>query len=102
MAMTAKVKDELSRLPVTKTCCRKAEVSTILRFAGGLHIIGGRIVIEAEVDTAQAARRLRAFMGEVYGATSELVVMSPGGCARAPGMSCAPPPTGRRWPGRPA
>jgi len=79
MAMTARVKDELSRLPVTKTCCKKAEVSTMLRFAGGLHIIGGRIVIEAEVDTAQVARRLRAFMAEVYGSTSEMVVMGPGG-----------------------
>ena len=79
MAMTARVKDELSRLPITKTCCKKAEVSTMLRFAGGLHIIGGRIVIEAEVDTAQVARRLRAFMSEVYGSSSELVVMGPGG-----------------------
>lgn len=59
MAMTAKVKDELSRLPVTKPCCRKAEVAATLRFAGGLHIISGRIVIEAELDTASAARRLR-------------------------------------------
>ncbi|QDO88846.1 DNA-binding protein WhiA [Ornithinimicrobium ciconiae] len=79
MAMTARVKDELSRLPVTKTCCKKAEVSTMLRFAGGLHIIGGRIVIEAEVDTAQVARRLRAFMADVYGSSSEMVVMGPGG-----------------------
>ena len=31
------VKDELSRVPVIKPCCRKAEVSTLLRFAGGLH-----------------------------------------------------------------
>lgn len=79
MAMTARVKDELSRLPVTKTCCRKAEVSAILRFAGGLHIVGGRIVIEAELDTAQSARRLRGFMSEVYGASSEMIVMTPGG-----------------------
>ena len=79
MAMTARVKDELSRLPITKTCCKKAEVSTMLRFAGGLHIIGGRIVIEAEVDTAQVARRLRAFMADVYGSSSEMVVMGPGG-----------------------
>ncbi|OLT15847.1 DNA-binding protein WhiA [Serinicoccus sp. CNJ-927] len=79
MAMTAKVKDELSRLPVSRTCCRKAEVSTMLRFAGGLHIVGGRIVIEAELDTAQSARRLRTFMAEVYGSSSELMVMSPGG-----------------------
>ena len=47
MAMTAAVKDELSRLTVTKPCCRKAEVSATLRFAGGLHIVSGRIVVEA-------------------------------------------------------
>ena len=33
MALTALVKDELSRLQITKPCCRKAEVSAILRFA---------------------------------------------------------------------
>src|SRR5271165_3096351 len=37
MAMTGVVKDEFSRVPVIKPCCRKAEVSTLLRFAGGLH-----------------------------------------------------------------
>ncbi len=83
MAMTAKVKDELSRLPVTKTCCRKAEVATMLRFAGGLHIIGGRIVIEAELDTAQSARRLRGFISEVYGVKCEIVVMSAGGLRKS-------------------
>ena len=51
MAMTAAVKDELSRLAVSKTCCRRAEVSSLLRFAGGLHIVGGRVVVEAELDT---------------------------------------------------
>ena len=43
MAMTGVVKDELSRLTVLKPCCRKAEVSTILRFTGGLHLVGGRL-----------------------------------------------------------
>ena len=58
MALTAQVKDELARLKVDKTSSRKAEVSATLRFAGGLHIISGRIVIEAELDTGIAARRL--------------------------------------------
>ncbi len=49
MAMTAAVKDELSRLTVTKQSSRRAEVASLLRFAGGLHIVGGRVVIEAEV-----------------------------------------------------
>src|SRR4051812_50219689 len=82
MAMTAAVKDEISRLPVTRTCCRKAEVSSILRFAGGLHLVSGRIVIEAELDTGIAARRLRKDILEVFGHTSDLVVMAPGGLRR--------------------
>lgn len=82
MAMTARVKDELSRLSVTKPCCRKAEVSAILRFAGGLHIIGGKIVVEAELDTAAAARRLRHDLTDVYGHRSEVVVLSAGGLRR--------------------
>ena len=79
MAMTAKVKDELSRHEVTKPCCRKAEVAATLRFAGGLHIIGGRIVVEAELDTANAARRLRRELSEVYGHTPEVLVLAAGG-----------------------
>lgn len=79
MAMTGSVKDELARLRVTKPCCRKAEVSSILRFAGGLHIVGGRIVIEAELDTGAAARRLRRDIAEIYGHSSDLVVVAPGG-----------------------
>ncbi|GAB2852209.1 DNA-binding protein WhiA [Actinocorallia aurea] len=79
MAMTGVVKDELSRLPIMKPCCRKAEVSTILRFAGGLHLVSGRIVIEAELDTGAAARRLRKDINEVFGHTSDVIVLAPSG-----------------------
>src|SRR5450830_1701952 len=82
MALTAQVKDELARLSVDKISCRKAEVSAMLRFAGGLHIIAGRIVIEAELDTGIAARRLRQAIHEVYGHTSEVIVVSGGGLRR--------------------
>lgn len=79
MAMTDKVKDELSRFEVTKTCCRKAEVASLLRFAGGLHIVSRQIVVEAELDTAQTARRLRKNISELYGYPSELTVIAAGG-----------------------
>jgi len=79
MAMTAAVKDELSRLTITKACCRKAEVSATLRFAGGLHLVSGKIVVEAELDTAAAARRLRKDIADVYGQESDLAVVAPGG-----------------------
>ena len=79
MAMTAAVKDELAHLTITKPCCRKAEVSSMLRFAGGLHIVSGRIVVEAEVDTGATARRLRKDIAEVYGHASDVAVVAPGG-----------------------
>ncbi|MDQ6650713.1 MAG: DNA-binding protein WhiA [Actinomycetota bacterium] len=79
MAMTAAVKDELSRLTVTKPCCRKAEMSAMLRFAGGLHLVSGRVVVEAELDTGAAARRLRKEVNEVFGHASDVSVVSAGG-----------------------
>src|SRR4051794_8985555 len=82
MAMTAQVKAELSSTTITKACCRKAEVSSILRFAGGLHIVSGRIVVEAELDTGAAARRLRKDIAEIYGHASEVVVVQSGGLRR--------------------
>ncbi|GIG26149.1 DNA-binding protein WhiA [Cellulomonas denverensis] len=82
MALTAQVKDELARLQVDKTSCRKSEVAAMLRFAGGLHIISGRVVIEAELDTAAAARRLRQAVAEVYGHQSELIVVAGSGIRR--------------------
>ncbi len=82
MALTAKVKDELARVSVEKTSARKAEVAATLRFAGGLHIVSGRIVIEAELDTGVAARRLRAAIHEVYGLSSEIIVVSGGALKR--------------------
>jgi DNA-binding protein WhiA len=76
------VKDELARFEVEKACCRRAEVASTLRFAGGLHIISGHIVIEAELDTAAAARRLRLMISEVFGHKSELIVVNGGGLRR--------------------
>ena len=82
MALTAAVKEELSHLDIKKSSVRKAEVSALLRFAGGLHIISGRIVIEAEVDLASTARRLRQAIAEIYGHQSEIIVVSGGGLRR--------------------
>jgi DNA-binding protein WhiA len=82
MAMTGAVKDELSRLAVTKTCCRRSEISSVLRFAGGLHIVAGRVVVEAELDTGSVARRLRRDVAEIYGHASEVQVLAGGGLRR--------------------
>ncbi|WP_280378285.1 DNA-binding protein WhiA, partial [Nocardia wallacei] len=77
--MTAEVKDELSRLSVSQVSSRKAELSALLRFAGGLHIVGGRVIVEAEVDMGSIARRLRREIFELYGYGSDVHVLGAGG-----------------------
>ncbi|GAB3131599.1 DNA-binding protein WhiA [Marisediminicola antarctica] len=82
MALTADVKDELARIEVAKTTIRAAELATILRFSGGLHLISGRIAVESELDTAQLAKRVRKDLAELYGVRSEISVMSASGLRR--------------------
>lgn len=79
MAMTAEVKDELSRLVINSVSARRAEVAALLRFAGGLHIVAGRVVVEAEVDLGVIARRLRKDIHDLYGYNAAVHVMTAGG-----------------------
>ena len=83
MALTADVKDELSRVEVSKTTVRAAELATILRFSGGLHMINSRIAIESELDTPVIARRVRKDLAELYGVRSALQVITASGVRRA-------------------
>lgn len=83
MALTAEVKDELSRLAITQVSCRRAEVASLLRFAGGLHIQGGRVVVEAEVDMGIIARRLRKEILDLYGYNADVHVLGAGGLRKA-------------------
>ena len=82
MALTADLKDELSRLEINKNSVRMAELATILRFSGGLHLISGRVAVEVELDTAQLARRVRKDLVELFGIESELAIISPSGIRR--------------------
>lgn len=79
MALTAEVKEELTHVSVSKNTVRAAELSTILRFSGGLHMISGRIAIESELDSATLARRVRKDLAELYGVRSEGTVLAPSG-----------------------
>lgn len=84
MALTADVKEELAQLAVMKTTVRAAELATILRFAGGLHLISGRVAVEVELDTPSIARRVRKDLVELFGMRSDASVLSPGGIRKTP------------------
>jgi len=83
VALTADVKEELARVDVSKTSVRAAELASVLRFAGGLHIISGRIAIEAELDSPTIARRVTRDLGELYGVRPDVSVISPSGIRRS-------------------
>ena len=54
MALTQQVKSELATVRVQKPETRAAELATMLRFSGGLHVVSGHIVIEADVGVSGA------------------------------------------------
>ncbi|MDO5644822.1 MAG: DNA-binding protein WhiA [Dermabacter sp.] len=83
MALTAEVKEELSHLDISRVSACKAEVAAVLRFAGGLHLVGGKVSIEAELDHAASARRLKTYIAELYGHQSEVTVLAPSGIRRS-------------------
>lgn len=85
MALTAALKDELARSPVGRANERSAELATILRFAGGLHLISGRIAIEVELDSSALAHRVSRAILELYGIQSELSVVAAGGLRKGAG-----------------
>ncbi len=82
MALTSDVKEELAKVAPSRTSVRAAELATILRFSGGLHLISGRIAVESELDTAELAQRVRKDILELFGVRSELAVISASGIRR--------------------
>lgn len=78
LSLTAEMKDELVRARTLPPSQIAAEAAAILRFSGGLHLVGGRILVEAEVDSLLIAHRLRSYLQLLYGTDSSIVVVSGG------------------------
>lgn len=72
MPLTADVKTELTSVRDPRPTARVAELTTILRFSGGLHSIAGRVAVEAELETDLLARRVARDLVEIYGVRPEL------------------------------
>lgn len=78
MALTSEVKDELARVTETRPEVMTAEVSGLLRYCAGLHLVAGQIVVEAEVDSGATARRVSRVVEELFDLTAELQVVGGG------------------------
>lgn len=71
MPSTPEVKSELVRVHPKSVGERMTEVAAILRLAGGLHTISGRVVLEAELHTPAIVQRVRKDLVELYGVKSD-------------------------------
>ncbi len=70
--LALQIKSELLRARPGSAASRAAEVATILRFAGGLHLISGKLAIEIELDSAQLAQRVARAIKELFGIQADL------------------------------
>ena len=84
MALTSEVKEELARVRPGRTALRAAELATILRFSGGLHVISTRIAVEAELDSELVARRVQRDIAELYGVRASGAVLAASGTRKVP------------------
>ncbi len=84
MSLTADVKTELVAVRDARPAARAAELTTLLRFAGGLHSIAGRVAVEAEVDSDALARRVARDIAELYGVRPDLKAVQ--GAGARPGV----------------
>ncbi|QCQ16098.1 DNA-binding protein WhiA [Microbacterium sp. RG1] len=87
MPLTADVKAELIAGRDPRPSARVAELTAILRFAGGLHAIAGRVAVEAEVDSEALARRVARELVDLYGVRPELAHVQ--GTSARPGTTYA-------------
>ena len=83
MSLTAVAKDELAGVRVESRADFRAEISALLRFAGGIHLVAGSIVVEAELDHANSAKRLQQALLNLYHTNSSVVVVSGTGIRKA-------------------
>ena len=84
VSLTSDIKAELAQVSVTKQSARAAEVSAILRFAGEMQSVSGRLVIEANLDSLQVGKRLQEFIQGLYNTEVDLHTVNPTVSRKAP------------------
>ncbi|HJE11175.1 MAG TPA: DNA-binding protein WhiA [Corynebacterium glutamicum] len=77
MSLTSDIKQELAQVHVAKNSVRAAEVSAILRFAGEMQAVGGKLVIEANLDSMQVGMRLQEFIQSLYNSRVDVHTVNP-------------------------
>ncbi|CAM3324940.1 DNA-binding protein WhiA [Nosocomiicoccus ampullae] len=73
MSFASEMKNELCRAEVDE-CCKKHELSAIIKMNGSISMSNGQWVINIQTENAAIARRIFRLVKEVYGIEIELLV----------------------------
>lgn len=79
MSLTSDIKNELAEKPIAKQSEAQAQTASILRFAGGIHLINRNIVVEAEVDNVKVMKQLVDSLENLFDAHPDVVRVGAGG-----------------------
>ncbi|MBN2910269.1 DNA-binding protein WhiA [Polycladomyces sp. WAk] len=73
MSFTSATKKELTRIE-SNTCCRRAELSALVRMNGVMQIARQRILLDITTENAAIARRIYALIKDLYQLQAEVLV----------------------------
>ncbi|HEY7796743.1 MAG TPA: DNA-binding protein WhiA [Microbacteriaceae bacterium] len=76
MSFTSEARLQMAQVRLARSEAKAAELATLLRFCGGLHLISGRIAIEVELSESELARRMSRVLAEVFSSKSEISVIN--------------------------
>ncbi len=76
MSLTSEARLQMAQVRLSRSEAKSAELATLLRFCGGLHLISGRIAIEVELSESELARRMSKILAEVFSSKSEISVIN--------------------------
>jgi DNA-binding protein WhiA len=91
MSFAAGVKDDLTRAPSTKPCCRKANLAAFLRLSGNVRFSEGEVSLSMRMENTAVARRIFMLVKEC-GLTTQLAMERKARLKKKPMFSLRVPP----------
>lgn len=75
--LSDQAKEELIKVSVPRQSARIAELAAVIRFAGAIDAVAGRVVVDIEVGEEALAQRIAAEIKDLFGVESQVLDLGP-------------------------
>lgn len=75
--LSDQAKEELIKVSVSRQSARIAELAAVIRFAGAIDAVAGRVVVDIEVGEEALAQRIAAEIKDLFGVESQVLDLGP-------------------------